>query len=117
MKGVYIAFFRLEDDREIEVGALGRIKFEAGTYVYTGSGRKSVEKRLNRHFSSDLNRFWHIDYFSREAEPIDYFILPETSEYECFMSGKLEEWCHPVDSFGSSDCDCDSHLFRLPESF
>ncbi|MFB6215831.1 MAG: DUF123 domain-containing protein, partial [Candidatus Aenigmatarchaeota archaeon] len=38
-------------------------------------------------------------------------------EYECIMSGILGEFCEPVESLGSSDCECRSHLYRLPESF
>lgn len=118
MQGVYLVFFQIFEDKEIDIGALGTINFPAGIYVYTGSGRNSVEKRIERHFSTEVNSFWHIDYFSKEAEPLDYFILPETSDYECFMAGKLDEWCEPVEGFGASDCVCDSHLFRLdPESF
>ncbi|MFT4892252.1 MAG: Uri superfamily endonuclease [Candidatus Nanohaloarchaea archaeon] len=118
MKGVYLVFFSLDSRKEIEIGSLGNISFDPGLYIYTGSGRNSVEKRVERHSSSDVNSFWHIDYFSEEAEMIDYFILPEKSSYECFMARKLEEFGEPVDGFGSSDCSCNSHFFRVdPESF
>lgn len=119
MKGVYLVFFSLKQGRDIEIGALGDIEFEQGIYVYAGSGRTSVKKRIQRHFSQEVNKFWHIDYFSEVAEPVDYFILPEKSDYECFMASELEEMAEPVEDFGSSDCDCRSHLFRItsPESF
>jgi Uri superfamily endonuclease len=118
MEGVYLVFFSVEESKTIEIGALGEIKFDPGVYVYTGSGRNSVEKRIERHFSSDVNSFWHIDYFSAQSKPIDYFILPDESNYECFMAEKLNKWAEPVEDFGSSDCDCKAHLFRLsPESF
>jgi Uri superfamily endonuclease len=113
-----MVFFSLSENIRIQIGALGEIDFEPGTYVYAGSGRNSVEKRVERHFSTDVNNFWHIDYFSEKAASADYFILPEKSDYECFMAEKLSEWCNPVEGFGSSDCGCNSHLFRLePESF
>lgn len=118
MKGVYLVFFLLREPAEIEIGALGEIGFSAGLYAYTGSGRNSVEKRIERHFSDNVKKFWHVDYFSETVEAVDYFILPDTSEYECFMADKIREWGEPVKGFGASDCDCDSHLFRLdPESF
>ena len=117
MKGIYLVFFRLSESKTIKIGALGELSFDSGTYIYAGSGRNSIEKRIERHFSSPENKFWHIDYFGSEAEPIDYFILPEESEYECFMAERLDYWCEPVKAFGSSDCDCNSHLFRVPENF
>lgn len=118
MKGVYLVFFRLEEQKEAEVGALGAINFSPGLYVYTGSGHNSVESRIKRHFSTPENLFWHIDYFSEQAEATDYLVLPEKSRYECVMAEILSERGEPVDGFGASDCDCLSHLFRVdPESF
>lgn len=117
MKGVYLVFLKLEEETEIEIGALGALKFEEGLYVYTGSGRKSLVSRVKRHFRDLENFHWHIDYLSSEAEAFDNFLLPESSKYECFMADALESLCEPVDSFGSSDCDCSSHLFRVPEDF
>lgn len=117
MKGVYLAFFRLQEAKTIEIGALGEMEFESGMYVYAGSAQNSVESRLERHFSSPENSFWHIDYFSEEAEAEDYFVLPEVSEYECLMASILEGIGEPVQDFGCSDCDCDSHLFRIPSGF
>jgi Uri superfamily endonuclease len=117
MKGVYLAFFHLPDSRSIEVGALGEIRFESGLYVYTGSAQKSAENRLERHFSGQENKFWHIDYFSETAEAIDYMVLPEKSRYECVMADILSDLGEPVEGFGCSDCGCDSHLFRIPSGF
>lgn len=112
-----MVFLSLEDAESMRIGALGEIAFESGLYIYVGSARNSVEKRVGRHFSSPEKSFWHIDYFSEKAEAADYFVLPEKSSYECFMADRLGSWCEKVDGFGSSDCDCDTHLFRVPESF
>ncbi len=113
MKGVYTAFFRLQEEKNIAVGSLGKIRFDPGIYAYTGSGRSNVLKRLERHFSSSKNVYWHIDYFSVEAEPLDFFILPESSEYECILADIVGTIGDPVKDFGSSDCECESHFFRL----
>lgn len=113
MKAVYALFVNLEDSRGIEVGALGEIDFEPGMYVYVGSAMNSVEKRLERHFSDTSNKHWHIDYLTAEAEPCDYFVLPEVSSYECILSDIMDELGEPVQNFGASDCDCSSHLYRL----
>ena len=117
MKGAYTVFFRLEQTRIIEIGALGEIKFESGLYAYTGSGQTNVEKRVKRHLGDSDSLHWHIDYFSRKAEPVDQFIIPGGAHLECRMAEILSELGEPVQSFGCSDCDCNSHLFRFPEDF
>lgn len=113
MKAIYLLF--LEISKNVEIGALGEISFD-GKYVYAGSGQTNVRKRLQRHFSGNKNKHWHIDYISGE-NCFDYFILPEDSSYECWMAEKLGKWLKPVESFGSSDCNCKSHLFKIPVSF
>lgn len=109
-------FIEVEKDREIEIGALGQIKFSKGQYVYIGSAQNSVEKRLQRHFSSDKKLHWHIDYLAAETKPYDYFVLPETAEYEQIMASIMEKIAEPVPEFGASDSENNSHLFRLPKS-
>lgn len=106
-------FFRLKKDKEIEVGALGGIEFSEGLYMYVGSGGRNVLKRVERHFTRDKTDHWHIDYLSKDAEPVDYFILPETSDYECVLSDIAESIGDPVQGFGCSDCGCESHLFKV----
>ncbi len=113
MKGVYCIFLRLEESADLEIGALGELNFAPGVYVYVGSAMNSVEKRLERHFSRPDNQYWHIDYFSDKAEPFDYFILPESSEYECQLADIFSVVGEPVPGFGCSDCSCESHLFKV----
>lgn len=117
MKGVYIVLFRLEESLGIDVGALGRIFFESGFYVYVGSGQTNVEKRVERHVSGRGKKHWHIDYLREHVAVDDYFILPEDSSYECRIASILSSLGDPVDEFGSSDCGCSSHLFRFPLDF
>ncbi len=116
MKAVYLLFARAEEQKTVEVGAQGEKTFEEGIYIYVGSAMNSVESRLERQFSQDKNNHWHVDYLTSEVKAFDYFILPETSEYECVMAEILSEKYDSVDGFGSSDCNCNSHLFHVPEA-
>lgn len=116
MKAVYAVFLELEEDKTIEIGALGPIEFEKGLYVYIGSAMNSAEKRVQRHFSEVENLHWHIDYFSAETDPMDYFLLPESSEFECFLANTVSEIGVPVENFGASDCGCNTHLYRIPST-
>lgn len=113
MKGVYAAFFRLEEEKSIGIGALGEKVFRPGLYVYVGSAMNSIEKRLERHFSSDKKLHWHIDYFSLEAEPVYWLAFPVESKFECVLSRCADTAGEAVEDFGASDCSCNSHLYRV----
>jgi Uri superfamily endonuclease len=113
MRGVYAVFLELEEDSVIEIGALGEISFQKGVYVYIGSAMNSLEARVSRHFSSDKSNHWHIDYFTGEAEAFAFAAFSTGSYWECILAETVEKSCEPVQDFGSSDCSCDSHLFRI----
>lgn len=115
MKAVYAVFLRLEEEKEISIGALGRRDFAPGLYVYVGSAMNSVEKRVERHLSETEDHHWHIDYFSSEAEPFDHLVIPEGSDLECVLADIVGELGEPMEGIGSSDCGCGAHLFRIPD--
>jgi len=110
--GVYILKIKLEKEKEIKVGALGKKIFTPGYYFYTGTAQRNLEARIKRHYSSDKNFHWHIDYFLAEAEVKNdfYFELPGAGE--CFLAQVLinKGGKTPIAGFGASDCSCGSHL-------
>jgi sugar fermentation stimulation protein A len=114
--GCYIVILHLEKDTEITIGELGNILFRKGYYLYTGSAKKSLTKRLERHQRSRKNLFWHIDYL-REKTSFHKGLPVRTSEdIECALAAGLQEianWSIP--RFGCSDCSCKSHLFGMGE--
>lgn len=115
MKGVYIVFLRLEEKKIIEIGALGEISFDPGIYAYVGSAMNSLESRVGRHFSDEKNVHWHIDYFTEKADVFAFMGLKTGSDWECILAESAMEESEPVKDFGSSDCSCNSHLFRISE--
>ncbi len=116
MKGVYAVFLYLEESKSIEIGAKGEIDFKAGVYVYIGSAMNGVENRLKRHYSSEKNNYWHIDYFTDEASPFYWLAFPLSSRYECVLAEACEDEGVEIEGFGASDCDCSAHLFYLPSA-
>jgi len=99
-------------DLELEVGALGRCRFPAGTYVYTGSARRNLEARVRRHLRRDKSLRWHIDYLLLAPDvrivEVQFSKLPEC-QLNARNGGEI-----PVPGFGASDCrrGCGSHLKR-----
>ena len=68
IKGSYLLIIKLQDDKKILVGKLGKIAFKKGYYVYVGSAMNGLEQRLQRHLRSQKKFHWHIDYLLNQAK-------------------------------------------------
>ena len=142
--GVYIMVMHLDHDLDLEVGSKGMMHFKAGYYMYVGSAKANLTKRIERHKRKRKKMHWHLDYFRGHCEiiagvPIRTSGLPLESwslthepypsmpsmpdpddvdvSVECALAdavGAIAEW--EVPKFGSSDCYCTSHLFGMMEN-
>jgi Uri superfamily endonuclease len=110
--GVYILKIKLENKIEIKIGALGKKIFPPGYYFYAGTAQRNLKARIDRHYSSDKNYHWHIDYFLAEADIESDFIFELPGAGECFLARILIDNGGKtlIDGFGASDCSCSSHL-------
>lgn len=112
--GCYIVILRLDEETEIAVGELGKIAFRKGYYLYAGSAKKGLTKRLERHQRSRKNLFWHIDYLREQASFYKGLPIRTSEDIECTLADNLQkitDWSIP--GFGCSDCSCKSHLFGM----
>jgi len=114
--GTYILILELETRTSIAIGKLGKRTFEPGFYFYIGSafGPGGLQARVNRHRKSIKKLRWHIDYLRRFCILKEIWFSTNSMSLECTWSGvfsrfRLSE--SPMKKFGSSDCDCFSHLF------
>lgn len=115
-KGAYVLFLRIPKRSKIRIGKLGTFRFPKGGYAYVGSGMKGMEARVLRHFSEDKKLHWHIDYLLEAGEAIGFALFPCEERIECVLNdfvSRLPGSIDPVKGFGSSDCDCFSHLHLL----
>jgi len=116
--GIYQLLIYLPYKKDIEIGKLGRFQFKAGYYVYTGSAMNGLESRIARHKRKQKRRHWHIDYLLEYAEIIDIVTYPTIEKLECYFNNQilLKQNCQiPVKGFGSSDCNCITHLLYFEE--
>lgn len=115
IKGIYILFIQVKRDVAVEVGSLGKLKFNKGNYAYVGSAQNGIEKRVARHLRREKKKFWHIDYLLAQGgvkiEKIAYKEAPK--EEECRTAQTLLKFGEPIIGFGCSDCSCKSHLFKI----
>ncbi|WP_319562300.1 DNA/RNA nuclease SfsA [Marispirochaeta sp.] len=113
--GVYLLSIELKSRRRIETGALGKIDFEEGTWLYVGSARKNLSRRMARHLRRRKKLHWHIDYLLQEADSCEAFpVRSIKNDLECRLARDVGDIAESrIHGFGSSDCRCESHLFRL----
>ncbi len=110
--GSYLLVLELARAGRIAVGGLGDIRFPAGHYVYAGSARTALSKRVERHLRRRKRFHWHIDYLRDRADSCTALPVRASADLEHGLAaalGKLAGWSIP--RFGSSDCACPSHLY------
>jgi Uri superfamily endonuclease len=124
LKGIYSLIILLKKDVRCRIAALGLFRFSKGVYLYTGSARgqgsTSIERRIERHLGKHKRKFWHIDHLlGANGCGVFACIYAETvKDEECVVNSKIQELTcgdFPVNHFGSSDCNCCSHLVWLPK--
>ena len=118
LKGIYALIFRLNEDANIVIGALGNIAFKKGTYVYVGSAQNNLEQRVKRHLRKEKHKFWHIDYLLDHSATIviETLYRQGSKTEECVVVALIAQRGEAVKGFGCSDCHCVSHLFRIVDT-
>ncbi len=120
--GIYKLVIDLSKDKEIKIGKLGTFIFPKGFYIYTGSAQNGLENRINRHLSSNKKFHWHIDYLLSYAKVIKVFRYVGSKD-ECKLNSVTERSTGAIKiakKFGSSDCNCTTHLYyfkNIPTHF
>ncbi len=117
--GIYQLIIKVNKPIKIEVGKLGLIYFDKGIYIYTGSAKINLAKRIKRHLSAEKKIYWHIDYLltNQNVKIIKILIFTNSKITECKINHSAYEVCSKesyLKGFGSSDCkECRSHLNKL----
>lgn len=115
MRGAYCLVLEVLRDCEIRVGALGKLPFQKGLYVYIGSARNNLEKRIERHFGREKPLRWHIDYLTTSPNVLvkKAYLRESDRKEECEIAAFVAKHGTPVNGFGCSDCQCKSHFFKV----
>jgi len=136
-RGSYLVALWLSERRVLDVGALGRIDFLPGWYLYAGSAQRGLAARMARHLrigskgtkkilppleqlpsgqhargKGQKRLHWHLDYLSTVASFARAYPIASYRNLECELARGLAEIDGvPVEGFGSTDCGCRSHLY------
>jgi len=115
MKGSYVLLIELEKATQVEVGSLGLLQLQPGYYAYVGSAMSGLDRRVQRHLSSNKKHFWHIDYLLDHAQVLAVAKVPSSLRLECQIAALLAKKLRPIPHFGCSDCSCPSHIFHTTD--
>jgi len=113
----YLLLIHVVHREHLLIGKLGWVNFTQGYYIYVGSAKRSIQKRLLRHLKVQKKKFWHIDYLLSSlpsARIANIWINREPCE--CTISQKILQSGIGIiikKGFGSSDCYCLTHLFKI----
>ena len=104
----------------IRVGRLGNLQLQPGFYVYIGSalGSGGVRGRLGHHMQHAERPHWHIDYLRAKTTIVAVWFRYHRKSLEHAWARRfaaLPGASVPMAGFGSSDCDCESHLFYFKD--
>ncbi len=115
MKGIYVLIIRIDRNIRADIGALGNLNFEKGLYAYVGSAQNNLEERVRRHLRKEKAKFWHIDYLLDNpcVRVLKVFYMRAGRPKECKIATELANKGLSIRGFGSSDCNCESHLFKV----
>jgi Uri superfamily endonuclease len=112
-RGTYCLIISCKKDTVVTVGKLGKIKFMTGYYAYVGSALNSMDKRVKRHMERKKKIFWHIDHLTthKDFKSCGAYIIENEKRMECRKASRIGKKLPDIPGFGSSDCNCESHLF------
>lgn len=115
--GTYILLVWVSEAMPVRVGGLGAFDLQAGYYLYVGSALRGLRARLLRHLRTEKRLHWHIDHLLATARVVEIWTHCGKERYECAWARALAasgDLLPSVARFGSSDCDCPTHLFYSP---
>jgi Uri superfamily endonuclease len=111
--GVYALLIQVPKQETIRIGRLGPVSFGQGVHVYIGSALNSLEGRVSRHFRTEKQKHWHVDFLlgGTGVKLLEVASRRTRREIECTMSRAVQKRAlSSTRRFGCSDCKCDSHL-------
>ena len=111
-RGNYLLLIKLKTKAAIKAGRLPRSVFPAGYYLYVGSAMSGLSARLSRHRRRNKRSYWHIDYLTARVGEVLPLAIRGSESQECEIAASLSSIMQAgPKKFGSSDCDCTTHLF------
>ncbi|WP_292000403.1 DUF123 domain-containing protein [Caldivirga sp.] len=123
-RGTYVLILNASSLVSINVASLGQVTLNEGYYAYVGSAKVGIKTRVGRHIKLAMLKAgklrWHLDYVLVNSNiTLHSLIYINNSYIEHEVAQALYRHRNidvAVRGFGSSDCNCVSHFFKLNSS-
>ena len=114
--GTYALDLACRKTDTVRIGSLGTLALKPGVYMYIGSafGPGGLAARIRHHTQIAVRLHWHIDYLRAACDLIEVSFTTATDRHEhswAMAVARLPGSQVPMPGFGSSDCQCEAHLF------
>ena len=116
LPGTYALILTPNGSKPVKIGKLGLLQVRKGYYIYVGSafGPGGLKARIAHHKKVSNRPRWHIDYLRKvtHLEALWYSFDSVRREHQwADILANAKGVTVPVPGFGSSDCNCKSHLY------
>jgi Uri superfamily endonuclease len=116
--GTYALILRSDSAARVRIGRLGELAARRGYYIYIGSafGPGGLAARLAHHQRPPRWPHWHIDHLRTHTRLMEIWFTHDARPREHFWAdliGAARGATISLPGFGSSDCQCSSHLFHF----
>lgn len=116
--GTYAVIFscaQLHDNYQCQIGRLGTMKLKQGYFSYVGSafGPGGLKARLAHHQRRAKKPHWHLDYLKPYLQIEAIWFTRDPARREHLWASVMGDGAGSAIAllgFGSSDCDCPTHL-------
>jgi Uri superfamily endonuclease len=114
--GTYALVLAGRKTNTVRIGSLGTLELKPGVYIYIGSafGPGGLAARIRHHTEIAVRPHWHSDYLRAACDLIEVWITTQGGRHEHSWAravARLPGSQVPMPGFGSSDCNCQTHLF------
>lgn len=116
LPGTYALVLTPNSDKPVKIGKLGLLQVRKGYYIYVGSafGPGGLNARIAHHKKVCNRPRWHIDYLRKVTylKELWYSFDSVRREHQwADILANAKGVSVPCPGFGSSDCNCKSHLY------
>ena len=112
----YVLVIEVPTQGTVSVGRIGMTHIPQGLYLYVGSAKRGLEKRIQRHVARSKKCHWHIDYILAWEGARIREVWTKSVKEECATAAavaRMHETHVVKKGLGSSDCKCPAHFFRF----
>ena len=116
--GTYALVLACHQSSAVPIGRLDALELQPGFYVYVGSafGPGGLASRIQQHRRIAARPHWHIDYLRSACDLVAVWFTTDSTRCEHSWANAVAQLTGAgvsLPGFGSSDCDCETHLFHF----